>query len=102
MYNYSHRFKGIMKYFLVALMLLPPSSVYYRIAGMFGTVNVWRTVELKEIGEIKFGKLIDFIHKDAIYMLNFGWLKFGEPRTTRQIHQTFPLDSICLQEKQCH
>ena len=26
MYNYSQRFKGIMKHFLVALMSLPPSS----------------------------------------------------------------------------
>ena len=41
---------------------------------MFGGVNVWRIAEAKEIGEIKFGKLIDFIHWDAIYMLNFGWL----------------------------
>ena len=47
-------------------------------------VNVWRITELKEIGEIKFGKFIDFIRKDAIYKLNFGWLKFGEPRMTRQ------------------
>ena len=54
---------------------------------MFGGVNVWRIAEVKEIGEIKFGELIDFIHKDAIYMLNFGGLKFGEPRVTRQIRQ---------------
>ena len=32
---------------------------------MFGGVNVWRIAEVKEIGEIQFGKLIDFIHKDA-------------------------------------
>ena len=66
---------------------------------MFGGVNVWRIAEVKEIGEIKFGQLIDFIHKDAIYMLNFGWLKFGQPRTTRQIRQirqTFPLYGICI------
>ena len=31
---------------------------------------------------------------DAIYKLKFGWLKFGEARTTRQIHQTFPLPNI--------
>ena len=61
---------------------------------MFGGVNVWQIAEVKEIGEIKFGELIDFIHKDAIYMLNFGWLKFGEPRTTRQIRQTFLLPNI--------
>ena len=56
---------------------------------MFGGVNVWRIAEAKEIGEIKFS--IDFIHRDAIYMLNIGWLKFGEPRTARQIRQTFLL-----------
>jgi len=61
---------------------------------MFGGVNVWRIAEVKEIDAIKFGKLIDFIHKDAIYMLNFGWLKFGEPQMTRQICQTFPLPNI--------
>ena len=63
----------------------------YRIAGMFGGVNVWQISEVEEIVEIKFGKLIDFIHRDAIYMLNFDWLKFGESRTARQICQTFPL-----------
>ena len=57
-------------------------------------VNVWRITELKEIGGIKFGELIDFIHKDAIYKLNFGWLKFGKPWTTRQIRQTFPPPNI--------
>ena len=36
---------------------------------MFGGVNVWRIAKLKEIGAIKFGELIDFIHKDAIYKL---------------------------------
>ena len=46
---------------------------------MFGGVSVWQIAKLKEIGEIKFGELIDFIHKDAIYMLNFGWLKFSKP-----------------------
>ena len=66
----------------------------YRIAGMFGGVNVWRIAEVKEIGEIKFGELIGFIHRDAIYMLNFGWLKFGEPRTACQFRQTFPPPNI--------
>ena len=61
---------------------------------MFGGVNVWRITELKEIGEIKFGELTDFIHKDVIYMLNFGWLKFGESRMARQICQTFLLPNI--------
>ena len=56
---------------------------------MFGGVNVWQIAELKEIGKIKFGELIDFSHEDTIYKLNFGWLKFGKSRTTRQIHQTF-------------
>ena len=31
----------------------------------------------KEIGKIKFGKLINFSHEDAIYKLNFGQLKFA-------------------------
>ena len=35
----------------------------YRIAGMFGGVNVWRIAELKVIGEVKFGEWIDFGHK---------------------------------------
>ena len=43
----------------------------YRIAGMFGWVNVWRIAELKVIGEIKFGEWIDFGHKDTIYQLKF-------------------------------
>ena len=55
----------------------------YRIAG----ISVWRIVELK----IKFGEWIDFGHKNTIYQLKFGWLKFGESQTTRQIRQTFPL-----------
>ena len=38
-------------------------AILYRIAGMFGGVNVWRIAELKEIGKIKLGELIDFIHK---------------------------------------
>ena len=38
---------------------------------MFGEVNVWRIAKSKDIGEIKFGELIDFSHKDAIYKL---WL----------------------------
>ena len=61
---------------------------------MFGGANVRQIAKVKEIGEIKFGELIDFIHKDAISMLNFGWLKFAEPRTTRKIRQTFPLPNI--------
>ena len=66
----------------------------YRIVGMFSGINVWRIVELKVIGEIKFGEWIDFGHKDTIYQLKFGWLKFGESRTTRQIRQTFPPPNI--------
>ena len=61
---------------------------------MFGGVNVWRIAELKVIGKIKFGEWIDFGHKDTIYKLKFGWLKFGKPQTTRQICQTFPLPVI--------
>ena len=61
---------------------------------MFGGVNVRRIAKLKEIGEIKCGGLTDFIHMDAIYQLNFGWLKFGEPRMTLQIRYTFPPPNI--------
>ena len=61
---------------------------------MFGGVNVWRIAEFNEIGEIKVGELIDFSHRDVIYKLKFGWLKFGESRTTRQFHQTFPPPNI--------
>ena len=57
-------------------------------------INVWRIVKLKVIGEIKFGEWIDFGHKDTIYQLKFGWLKFGESRTTRQIRQTFSPPNI--------
>ena len=58
---------------------------------MFGGNNVWRIVESKVIGEIKFGEWIDFGHKDTIYQLKFGWLKFGESWKTRQ---TFPPPNI--------
>ena len=62
---------------------------------MFGGVNVWQITELKVIGEIKFGEWIDFGHKDIIYQLKFGWLKFGESQTTCQLshRQTFPLNN---------
>ena len=53
--------------------------------------NVWRIAKLKIIGKIKFG---DFGHKDTIYQLKFGWLKFGKSRMTRQIHQTLPPPNI--------
>jgi len=33
---------------------------------MFGGFNVWRIPNLKVIGEIKFGKWIDFGHKITI------------------------------------
>ena len=61
---------------------------------MFGGINVWRITKLKVIGEIKFGEWIEFSHKDTIYKLKFGWLKFGKAWMTRQIHQTFPLPNI--------
>ena len=57
---------------------------------MFSGVNVWRIAKLKVISEIKFGEWIDFGHKDTIYQLKFGWLKFGESQATHQIRQTFP------------
>ena len=50
----------------------------YRIAGMFGGVNIWRIAKPQVIGKIKFGKWIDFSHEDTIYKLKFGWLKFGK------------------------
>ena len=56
---------------------------------MFGGVSVWQIAKLKIIGKIKFGEWIDFGHKDTIYQLKFGWLKFGKSRTTHQIHQIF-------------
>ena len=37
------------------------------------------------------GELMDFGHKDTIYQLKFGWLKFGKARMIQQICQTFPL-----------
>jgi len=58
---------------------------------MFGGVNVWRITEVKEIGEIKFGKLIDFFHRDAIYMLVKVWQTTdGSPNSP----QTFPPPNI--------
>ena len=60
---------------------------------MFGVVNVWQIAESKVIGEIKFGKWIDFGH---IANLKINWLKFGESQTTRQIFQTFPLTNILI------
>ena len=44
----------------------------YRIAGMFGGVNVCRITELKVIDEIKFGEWIDFGHK--VLLLAKIWL----------------------------
>ena len=63
---------------------------------MFGGVNVWRIAEVKEI---KIGELIDFIHRDAIYMLNFGWLKLANHGRLAKFakfsrRQTFPLYGI--------
>ena len=55
---------------------------YYRIAEMFGGVNVWQIGQIKSIGRKKFGEYISFSHKDTIYKL-----KFGKVWTTRQ----FPL-----------
>ena len=68
--------------------------LYICIAGMFGRVNVWQIAKLKVIGEIQFGEWIDFGHKDTIYQLKFGWLKFGESGMTHQICQTFLLPNI--------
>ena len=59
---------------------------------MFGGVNVWRIAELKVIGEIKLAN--GYLAIRYYYQLKFGWLKFGESRTTRQIRQTFPPPNI--------
>ena len=61
---------------------------------MFGRVNVWQIAELIVIGKIMFSEWIDFGHKDAIYKLRFGWLKFGKSLVTNQFCQTFPLPNI--------
>ena len=66
----------------------------YRIARMFGGVNVWRIGRIKSIWRKKFGEKIGFSHKDNIHKLKVGWLKLGETQTTRQIRQTFPLPNI--------
>ena len=60
-------------------------------AGMFGRVNAWQIAELKVVGKKKFSEWMDFGHKDIIYKLKFGWLKFGEARMILQIRQTFLL-----------
>ena len=38
-----------------------------------------------------FSEWIDFGHKDTIYKLKLGWLKFGKSQATHQFCQTFPL-----------
>ena len=59
---------------------------------MFGRVNVWGITELKvRSWAKKLANWIDFDHKDTIYKLKFGWLKFSEART---ICQTFLLPNI--------
>jgi len=47
--------------------------------GNFGRIEVWQIAELKKVGQKRFGKWIDFGHKDTNYELKFGWLKFGKP-----------------------
>ena len=74
---------------------MPYTNTDCRIAEMLGGVNVWRIAELKVIGEIKFGEWIDFGHKDTIYQQIFGWLKFGESRTTYQIFPPPNIPAIC-------
>ena len=72
----------------------------YRIAGMFGRVNVRQTTKLKVAGKKTFGEWINFGQKETDDELKFGWSKFGEPQTIRQIcrklsHcQTFPLYGV--------
>ena len=68
----------------------------YRIAGMFGGVNVWRIAGLKVIGEIKFGEWIDFGHKDTIYQLKFESLANHGRLAKLSRRQTFPLYGIVI------
>ena len=71
------------------------SDIRYCMAEMFSGVNVWQIAELKVAGEKKFGEWINFGHMNIYhYKLKFGWLKFGETRTIRQLHQTFLLPNI--------
>ena len=59
--------------------------------------NVWRIAELKIIGKIMFSELIDFGHKDIIYVQAKIWLvKFGKSQVTCQFCQTFPLPTFLL------
>ena len=59
---------------------------------MLGKVNAWRITKLKvHIWQKMFNIRIDFSHKDTIYKLKFGWLKFSE---AWRIRQTFPLPNI--------
>ena len=62
-------------------------TVFSRI---FGRINAWQIAELKEIGKIKFGKLIDFGHKDAIYKLNFCCLKVWQITDDSLTSPNFP------------
>ena len=50
--------------------------------------------QIESIWQKKLGEQIDFDHKDTTYKLKFDRLKFGEPQTIYQIHQTFPLPNI--------
>ena len=61
---------------------------------MFGGANAWQIAELKVINKIMFSEWIDFGHKDTIYKLKFGWLKFGKSWATHQFCQTFLLPNI--------
>ena len=71
----------------------------YRIAEMFGGVYVWRINKIKVFGKKKFGEWINFGHKDTIYKLIFGWLKFGEVRQFKLFHhQAFFLYSIYIMQ----
>ena len=69
-------------------------NVQYRIAGMIGRVNVWRSAEPKLVGEKKFGKWID----SAIRVMHYKIIKFGlfylanHKRFAKLFHcKTFPL-----------
>ena len=63
---------GFVSNFVASIIILVAKTCYndsYRIAGIFGGINLWRIAELKVFGEIMFIEWIDFGHKDTIYKL---------------------------------
>ena len=62
---------------------------------MLGRVNDRQIAKLKVcIWQKMLSEWIEFSHKDTIYKLKFGWLKFSEAQRIPQIKQTYPLPNI--------